>query len=352
MKNEAMTMRAARMYGKQDIRIEDVPIPSPGRGEILLKVKAAAICGTDIRMFRHGVAGVSEDHPLILGHEISGIIDRVGEGVENYRVGQRVAIAPNVGCGVCNACVAGKGHLCETYRALGINMDGGFAEYCLIPESMVRGGNVCLLPETVSFDVGAINEPLSCVCNGFEQADIHPGDRVLVVGAGPIGVMHCALAQMAGAVVYLNDLSVSRLEEAKTILPALKLLKGDIQEALRRETDGSGFDVIITACPVPSVQAMAVELATLEGRVIFFGGVPKDKEPVGLNTNLIHYKQLKVSGTTRASVLQYRKTLAYLSEGVLDVSSLVTKHFPLECIGEALSLAENAVGFKNIIVFE
>lgn len=158
MKNEAMTMRAARMYGKQDIRIEDVPIPSPGRGEILLKVKAAAICGTDIRMFRHGVAGVSEDHPLILGHEISGIIDRVGEGVENYRVGQRVAIAPNVGCGVCNACVAGKGHLCETYRALGIDMDGGFAEYCLIPESMVRGGNVCLLPETVSFDVGAINE--------------------------------------------------------------------------------------------------------------------------------------------------------------------------------------------------
>lgn len=344
-------MLAARMYGKNDIRIEEVPKPTPDKGEILIKVKSAAVCGTDIRMISNGAAGIDENHPRVLGHEIAGIIEELGEGVTGYSAGQRVAIAPNMGCGICEPCIRGNGHLCPTYKALGINLDGGFAEYCIVPEAAVRGGNVCVLDDGVSFDNGAINEPLSCVCNGFEHADIHPGDKVLVIGAGPIGIMHCALALMAGGVVYLNDISKERLEFAKSIYPKINLLFGDTKEELMKATNGYGADAIITACPVPAVQSLAVELAALGGRVIFFGGIPADREPVGINTNLVHYKQLILSGTTRASLAQYRKTLSYISSGVLDVSPLVSAHFELKDIDKALELAKKGIGIKNVIVF-
>lgn len=344
-------MLAARMFGKNDIRVQEVPTPTPGRGEILIKVRSAAVCGTDIRMITNGVAGIDEEHPRILGHEIAGVIEALGENVSGYSVGQRVAIAPNMGCGICEPCIRGNGHLCPDYKALGINLDGGFAEYCVIPEIAVRGGNVCILDDGVSFDDGAVNEPLSCVCNGFEHADIRPGDRVLIIGAGPIGIMHCALALMAGGVVYLSDISKDRLDSAKAIYPKINTLFGDTKQELMKATNGYGADAIITACPVPAVQSLAVELAALGGRVIFFGGIPADKEPVGINTNLVHYKQLILSGTTRASLAQYRKTLNYISSGVLDISPLVTARFELKDIKSAIDLAKNGVGLKNVITF-
>ncbi len=344
-------MLAARMYGINDIRVEEIPKPVPNRGEVLIKVKSAAVCGTDIRMITNGAAGIDNEHPKILGHEIAGVIDALGEGVTGYSVGQRAAVAPNMGCGICEPCIRGNGHLCADYQALGINLNGGFAEYCIVPEAAVRGGNICILEDSVSFDEGAVNEPLSCVCNGFEHADIHPGDKVLVIGAGPIGIMHCALALMAGAVVYLSDISKARLEEAKRIYPAITPLFGDLKTELMKATDNYGADAIITACPVPSVQSSAVELAALGGRVIFFGGIPAGKEPVGINTNLVHYKQLILSGTTRASLAQYRKTLNYISSGVLNVSPLITAHFELRDIHSAIERAKNGIGLKNVINF-
>lgn len=344
-------MLAARMYGINDIRVEEIPKPVPNRGEVLIKVKSAAVCGTDIRMITNGAAGIDNAHPKILGHEIAGVIDMLGEGVTGYSAGQRVAVAPNMGCGICEPCIRGNGHLCADYKALGINLNGGFAEYCIVPEAAVRGGNICILEDGVSFDEGAVNEPLSCVCNGFEHADIHPGDKVLVIGAGPIGIMHCALALMAGAVVYLSDISKDRLEEAKRIYPGITPLFGDLKAELMKATDNYGADAIITACPVPSVQSSAVELAALGGRVIFFGGIPAGKEPVGINTNLVHYKQLILSGTTRASLAQYRKTLKYISSGVLNVSPLITAHFGLRDIHSAIERAKNGIGLKNVINF-
>lgn len=145
-------MLAARMYNKKDIRVEEVPTPVIGEDEILLRVKAAAICGTDVRMVNNGYKGISPETPRILGHELSGIIERVGSRVTAYRPGQRVAVAPNMGCGVCADCVAGNTHLCRTYEALGINLDGGFAEYVAIPAKAVAQGNVTLLEDGVSFE--------------------------------------------------------------------------------------------------------------------------------------------------------------------------------------------------------
>lgn len=346
-------MLAARMYDVRDIRLEEIPIPEIAEDEILLKVRAAAICGTDVRMINNGYKGITPETPRILGHEIGGVIAKIGARVTGYEVGQRVAVAPNMGCGICAECVRGDGHLCRTYKALGINLDGGFAEYCVIPARAVQGGNVIVLDDNVSFEEAAINEPLSCVCNGFERCQIGPGDYVMVIGAGPIGVMHAMLARMAGAGrVYINDLSQERLDACKAIDPTFVTVLGDPAEVVMRDTNGAGLDVCITACPAPSAQKQALELCGINGRVNFFGGVPAGKQPVGLDTNLIHYQQLIVSGTTRASLTQFRKTLKYISTGVLDVKPLVTATFALKDIQEGIDRATAAVGMKNIVVMD
>ena len=192
-------MLAARMYGINDLRIEEMPKPKIGAGEILVKVRAAAICGTDVRMLTSGAKGTDSSQPLVLGHEFAGDIVEIGSAVTGYQAGMRVAVAPNMGCGVCDLCVSGNGHLCPHYQAFGINLDGAFAEYVRIPSRAVAGGNVAVLPRRVSYAEGALNEPFSCAYNGSQHCHIQPGDYVLVVGSGAIGLMHAKLAKLAGA---------------------------------------------------------------------------------------------------------------------------------------------------------
>lgn len=343
-------MLAAKMYGKNDIRLEEIPRPVVGAGELLVRVKAAAICGTDVRMLQNGASGISVQSPRILGHEFSGVIEELGAGVRDYRPGQRVAVAPNMGCGVCEQCVSGNGHLCKSYRALGINLDGAFAEYVVIPERAVRGGNVCALEDHVSFQEGAVNEALSCVCNGFERSDIRPGQSVLVIGAGPIGIMHAMMARMAGAsMVLVSDLSQERLDMCRQVDDSFCTVREAVQETVEEMTKGHGVDVCITACASPQAQETALEVAAVGARVIFFGGIPADRQNVPLNTNLIHYKQLLVSGTTRASLSQYRRTLHYITAGVLDVKRLITRTMPLQEIGKGFQYAACGAGLKNVI---
>ena len=344
-------MLAARLYGVNDIRLEDVPVPQIRSDELLLRVRAASICGTDIRMIRNGYGNISQENPRILGHELAGEIADVGCDVTEYTVGQRVTVAPNMGCGVCNQCVSGKTHMCKTYRALGINMDGGFAEYVKIPAVAIRQGNIAILPDHVSYEEAALNEPLSCVYNGSEQCAIRPGDFVLVIGAGPIGIMHGMLAKMAGAGrVYFNDLSKDRLEMVKKIDSTFITIQNDLEETIMKETNGEGVDVVITACPSPEVQSLAPELCNIGGRVNFFGGVPASRQPVGIDTNLVHYKQLILTGTTRASLMQFRKTLSFVESGILNVKQLISNRIPLKDFKEGIEKASAADGMKNVIV--
>ncbi len=319
----------------------------------MVKVKSAAICGTDIRMYRNGAKGIDESHPLVLGHEISGVIEKVGSKVQGYKAGMRVAVAPNMGCGICEDCVRGNSHMCKSYRALGINLDGGFAEYVKIPESAVRAGNIIEIAEGVSHDEAAIAEALSCVHNGSSQCNIRPGDFVLIVGAGPIGIMHAMMAKMAGAgKIIVNDISQERLEYVKKLDPFYITVKDDVENFVVKETNSHGMDVVITACPVPAAQQMALRVAANYGRVCFFGGLPADKQEVLLNSNLIHYKQLIVTGTTRASLYQFRQVLGFISSGIFEVNKLITKKVSIDEIADGFAAAINAEGLKNIVVME
>ncbi len=347
-------MLAAYLYGPKDIRLKEVPIPETGDNEILLKVKSAAICGTDIRMINNGYKGITEQTPRILGHELSGVIEKVGKNIGSYQPGMRIAVAPNMGCGVCDFCVSGNTHMCQDYRALGINLDGAFAEYVVIPEEACRQGNIVVLADNVSFDEAALNEPLSCVYNGFLKCDIKAGDNVLIIGAGPIGIMHAKLAKMAGAAkVMINDLSAERLEVCRKIDGSFITLQSEnLKNQVMELTRGKGLDVCITACPSPQAQADSIEMMAVNGRVNFFGGLPAGKEIVPINTNLVHYKQLILTGSARASLSQFRKTLDFISSGILDVKDLVSEKFTLDRISEGVQRATRAEGLKNIIQFD
>lgn len=343
-------MKAAFMYGKGDIRIKEVPVPEIREDEVLIRVKRAAICGSDVRAYRNGMNGVDEAHPVIIGHELAGVIEKAGKKVKRYRAGMRVTVAPNIGCGLCDDCIRGKSHMCRNYRALGIHLNGGFAEYMKVPAAAVSAGNIVEISDRVTFEEAAIAEAMSCVLNGCQQCNIRPGDSVLIIGAGPIGIMHAMLAKLSGATkIYINDITKKRLEECNRILPSVITVCDDLEGFIERETGRKGVDVVITACPVPAVQQEALELAANYGRVCFFGGLPEEKKMVSLNSNAIHYKQLSVTGTTRASLAQFKEVVELMEAGVIDMKKVITREIELEDIARGFAYACASDGLKNVI---
>jgi L-iditol 2-dehydrogenase len=260
-----------------------------------------------------------------------------------------------MGCGTCDSCVSGNTQFCENgYRAFGINLPGGFAEFTLVPAEAVRQGNLCPISPAVSFAAAALAEPLSCVFNAFQRCAIRPGDRVLIIGAGPIGLMHAKLARMGGAArIFLNDLSTERLEACLALEPGLATVPGaDPETRLLEATGGKGLEVVITACPAPEAQVTALKVAAVNGRVLFFGGLPADRAVVPLDTNLIHYRQLVVTGTARQSLGQFRQVLRLIEEGLVKVDDLVSARWPLERIGEAFRSVMGGSGLKHVVSFE
>ncbi len=345
-------MLALRLYGPGDIRLAEVPVPQIKDDEILLKTKAASVCGTDIRMWQNGYKNVDADHPLTLGHEFAGVIAKVGANVPFYREGMAIAMQPNIGCGICDRCVRGNQHLCDGYKAFGINMDGAFAEYIRVPSAAISHGNMMVIPEHVSFEQASIAEPLSCVYNGFSKCFVKPGEFALVVGAGPIGLMHAMLLKMAGAVVLINDLSEDRLAICRQMLPGAVTYSGnDLTGFVMRQTNNMGLDVAITAAPVPQVQSAMLALMNYGGRINFFGGVPDAKQPVPINTNLIHYKELYLTGSTRSSIMQFRKALGFVGQKLIDVSGIITDRYTLDKAPEAFENSKNVKGLKHTIIF-
>lgn len=348
-------MKAVRLYGVNDVRLVDIPKPSISDHEVLLQVKSAGICGTDLRMIKNGSPYLSEDTPRTLGHEFSGVIHEVGRSVTDYRPGMRVAVAPNMGCGICEHCVRADYHLCSRYEALGVQLDGGFAEYAVIPEKAVRLGNMAVLPKHVTFAQASVIEPLSCVYSGMLQCPVHLGDDVLILGAGPIGIMFALLAKRSGAGrVFVANRTEERLRIVRGIDNALVTLPASegLADEIRRLTNGRGVDVCVTANPSPEAQQLAVELTAVNGRINFFGGLPKQAGRPPIDTNLIHYKQITVTGTTKANNHHFRKTLQFIASGNFDAEKLISRSFPLDEAAAAFDFAGGSRGVKTVFHFE
>lgn len=348
-------MLAALLYGKEDIRVEEVKTPEIKNDEVLIKVKSVSICGSDLRSYKEGLKGVhfrgKVNNPKILGHELSGVISSVGNKVKGFEEGMRVTLAPNIGCGRCDACQKGEQNLCKNVKTFGFSISGAFAEYAVIPAEAIYYGNLVEISDNVSFDEAALTEPLSCVYNGFQHVNIKSSERVLIIGAGPIGIMHAKFAKLAGAVkVYISDISNERLDVCRKIDKSyITINSDDLDEFIMDETKGEGVNVCITACPVAGVQAKSLELTTINGRVLLFGGLPHDNQTVTLNTNLIHYKQLTVLATTGSGVPQFRTTLSFVESGLISVKELITNKFSLKEINKGFEYSLKAKGLKNII---
>lgn len=324
-------MRAAVYTGKGEMEIRDIPRPGIGPGEVLLRVRACSICGTDRKIFNRGHFKIGEGEDRILGHEITGEIAGTGEGVEYYTEGMRVAVAPNVGCGVCTSCRRGLDQLCPEYDAFGITWPGGFAEYVRVPAPAVRRGNLVEIPEGVDFSEAAIVEPLACCYSGYEALDAGPGDSVMIMGAGPMGNLHLMLNRHLGCGrTFVVDIDRERLEFSRRLGADFTLENdGGLADRVMELTGGEGVDVVITAAPVPVVQRQALELVAINGGINFFAGLPGDAEEVEINTNTVHYRQLRIVGNTGSTREQFRRTMRLVESG-LDVNPIITRRADLQ----------------------
>ncbi|MBS7654853.1 zinc-dependent dehydrogenase, partial [Candidatus Bathyarchaeota archaeon] len=330
---------------------EEIEEPTIGDDEFLVRVKAATVCATDIRIYTYGDPRVKL--PRILGHEFAGEIQKVGANLKNHlKAGMRVIVNPNMYCGRCRYCVTGRHELCNSRYALGIDVDGAFAEYIKIPPEAFKTGGVCEVPDNLSYEEAALVEPLSACLHGQEFAHTGVGDIVAVIGAGPIGLMHIALAKAIGASkVIVSEVDDERLKEAANFGAdyLINPLKEDLASRVNEITDGQGADVVIVAVGSPVTQQQALSIAAKGGRINFFAGLPAGKEIVPLNTNLIHYRELFVFGTSSQSIYDFRKTLALVSSGVLNVKRFITHRFPLNEMTKAFEVASSRGGLKVCI---
>lgn len=347
-------MLSLQLYGPEDIRLTEEEIPRIAQDELLIRVRTAAVCGTDVRSWRYGKDFVDAAHPMTLGHEICGTVEQTGAQVSGFKKGMRVAFVPCSGCGVCDLCTHGNTHQCAQLIARGINARGLMSEYVVASAKEIAQGNIFAAPEELSDEEITLNEPLSCVYNGFLNLRVEPGDTALVIGAGPIGVMHAQLLHMAGAEVFVAEKLQHRAQLAQKIAPYITLVPADADSLtafVTEKTQGRGVDVGITACPDPAAQQEILPLMAHNGRVHFFGGVPKELQPVALDTNLIHYKALYVTGSTCSNVWEFRKTLEFVRRGAVNLRDMVTARFDKQDAVSAFEHAKNCVGLKNIILF-
>ena len=316
-------MKAAVLHRIRDIRFEDVPKPKISKDEVLIKVKAAGVCGTDIHLYR---GEWKVDLPLIPGHEFSGTIAEVGENVRGFKTGDRVVAEPNIVCGTCYFCrMSERNFFCENLKATGVDIDGAFAEYV-----KTKPENVYNVPETLSFEEAALIEPLACCIRGVDNVGIKPGDSVAIVGAGPIGLLLLQLTKMAGAsFVIQTDLEEKRLSLAHELGAdhVVNATKEDVPAVVKSLTDGHGVDVAIEAVGSPDAITQAMKVTRPGGRLNIFGVSPQEAvwavKPFDL-----YSKELTIT-TSYRSPFTFQRAVKLASTGRIKLKPLVTHVFPL-----------------------
>jgi L-iditol 2-dehydrogenase len=309
-----------------DFGLEDVRIPECPPEGLLLRVIACGLCGSDLRTLRSGHRKVT--FPWIIGHEIGGEVVEIGRRYQScWREGNRLSIAPLVYCGRCDFCRARRYELCEGYLEIAQAWPGGFAEYVAIPEEAVLRGTIQPVPEELDMDLAAIAEPVSSCIHAQEKGAVGPGDTVVVMGTGPVGCIHIALARARNAdSVIAVDINEHRLKQAAKFQPdgQVDANRNDLCEQVRRLTGGRGAEVVITANSSAESQVHAVEIARKGGRILLFGGLPKADSRPQVDMNLVHYNALHLMGTTIFAPRHQQQALQMLSDGRIDGKTLIT----------------------------
>jgi threonine dehydrogenase-like Zn-dependent dehydrogenase len=348
-------MIAAKYTQGLGLEFGEAPVPTIGEDELLVRVDASAICGTDMKIMRSGHRKLRPGQTIILGHEFVGTIEQAGSRVANYPVGTRVGVAPNIGCGCCEMCGQGLMNMCPDYGAFGIDRDGAHTEFVCIPAAAIAQDNVIPLTSDVSPVEAALAEPLSCAVNGVRVSRVQVGDSVLVYGAGPMGLLNLMVARVSGAArVWVVDLNDARLEKAKALgaNDTFNPTRGSVKAWVMAQTGGRGADAVIAAVPVRQVLEEAVGLLAPFGRLCLFAGLSNGQSTAELDTNAIHYRNLIVTGMTGGAPRDYRTALKLIESRRVDVRQIVSHVFPLREVGRAYQVAQSGEGMKIVMTKE
>jgi L-iditol 2-dehydrogenase len=337
-------LRAAMFYAPKDVRMEDVPVPEPGPGEVLVRIHAALTCGTDVKSYKRGHPTLFKTMPSPFGHEFAGEIEAVGEGVDDWRPGMRVVAANSAPCNRCYYCKVGDQSMCEELEFL----NGAFAEYIVVPSRIVDQ-NLFEIPEGVGFSRAALLEPLACAVHGVVRTPIELGDTVAVIGAGQIGLMFVRLATERGARVVCVDKSPDRLAVARELgaEQTIEAADGvDTIAAVREWTlEGRGTDVVIEAVGLPALWEQALEMVRKGGEVTLFGGAPSGTS-IQVDTLLLHYSQITIRGIFHHTPHTVQTAFDLLRSGRVDPEPFISGVRPLEDIVAALESHGRQEGIK------
>jgi len=322
-------MRAALLYGKQDLRFEEVHLPELESHAMLLKMRASGICGSDSRIYFNGLTS-RYIKPVILGHELSAEVAQIGSDVQGYQPGDLVTIAPVIPCMRCHNCARGRDNICENAGVIGCTVHGGMAEYLYIPSQMVLAGGIVKLPQGVDFRAGALSELVGVSLHGWRQAGLEAGDRVMILGSGPIGMTFLQLARLKGAAwVGLTGHRAHRLSIAEQLGAQAALDAGEVD--LEGEY-GASMDRVVVA--TSNVQALrdALKIIRPGGSLLLFSGyLPQTTLEIALND--IHYRELHIHGSIDCTIEDFQHAVRLLPQ--LNMKKLITRTYPLERAVEA-----------------
>lgn len=325
-------MKAAAYLGKETIEVQEINIPEIKEDEVLIKVMASGICGTDVHIF-YGAPGATQPNvPVILGHEFAGEVVKCGSKTSRLKVGDKVTIDPNMYCGNCDYCQNGKKHFCVSMSAIGVNQNGGFEEYCAVPEKQA-----IVLSEDVDFEEAAMAEPVACCLHGIDNIGITQGDTVCVIGGGAIGQIMAQLARISGAskvivsepVEMRRDLAVSLGADA-----AINPMAGDPKEQIKQVIGKDYTDVVIECVGKPVAVSQAVYIAGRGSKVLLFG-LPYPTDTYELPLSEVFQKELTIKGSYVNPDTQYRAA-ELISTKRLNLKPLITHRYPVEKLEDAI----------------
>jgi L-iditol 2-dehydrogenase len=340
-------MTAAVLYGKRDVRIEQIPIPRIEAGEVLVRIKAALTCGTDLKVYRQGFHARMIVPPSVFGHELSGVVEEVGEGVESFSPGMRVVSANSGPCNECFYCERHLANLCENLQFI----NGAYAEFIKIPEPIVRQ-NLLILPDNVSYREAALVEPLACVLRAVEKTGVEEGDTVVVIGVGPIGLMFVqALKSMGTRVIALGNRTTQlNMAESMGADFVIDSTKSNVVEQVRKITSGRrGADVVIEAVGLKETWQQAMGMVRRGGTINLFGGCPSGTH-IPLDSTLIHYSEITIKANFHHTPRHIREALDAIHRGKINAQKLITGEEQLTALGSVLERLLNRNGDLKIAI--
>lgn len=342
-------MKAALFEGPEKLTVQDMPLEKCGPGDIIIKIHACGICGGDIRNYYNGLRhGIKSQ---VMGHEFSGTVHEVGSEVHGYKVGDRIAAAPDVSCGECYYCKRGWVNLCDNHKMIGTHWPGGFAEYIHIPAFVLSRGYLHHIPEGVSLDDACLSEPASSVIAGMERAGFGLGDSILILGDGPIGCLHIEAARALGAAKIIISGNLRRIESLNKFKPdyIINAAEEDVPGRVRKITNGLGVDLAVCANPVTATQEQAVQSVRKRGRVVLFGGVPKTSPMTSVNSNTIHYNEIDLVGAFSYETRHHLKALEAIRTKVFTPELYFTKTVSLDNINDGFQSARTGKDLKILV---